>query len=345
MDAGAPTPQNHAISTRKELMSRPSLLLAAGALTLFLASAPDLEARQTAASDEIVEEALLDETLDEEPLDEIGDVDPRLAPDYWPAGTDRPTKAIGTDTVPQLHRIYEFGISRTRNDDNGVRTNVDTAFDALVRTGLNERLEFRFGFAGYLSEDIEVAGVKRNSSGFGDVRFGFKWDIDRDHDPDGLAVALISEFTLPTGAKGSGNVDPFVALAASMSGPVGETDHSWGALANVGVRWISDRYSAPTDNDYDQLSQLEYALVGSFNSLNVELFGDWGLSRPGGPRHSIGISRSTILPSHFGNLQTDIFATYGLSHDADDWSVGIGFSFWRDPVVEIDDDLEVDDDE
>ncbi|MEM7235722.1 MAG: hypothetical protein AAF517_26365, partial [Planctomycetota bacterium] len=116
-------------------MNRSSLLIIACTWAC-CALTPSLDARPTTApTDGIVEEAMLDETSPES-SDEVGDLDPRLDPSYWPAATDRPTKAIGIDTVPQLHRVYEFGISRLRNDDNGVKTTVDTAFDALVRTGL-----------------------------------------------------------------------------------------------------------------------------------------------------------------------------------------------------------------
>ena len=97
------------------------------------------------------------------------------------------------------------------------------------------------------------------------------------------------------------------------------------------MSWESDRYSAPTDNDIDTLSTVDWSAGVGYAGLVAEFYGNAGMSRQGGPENSFRVTANNVYANIAGNLQTSIYGAWGLSDDADDWEAGIAFSFWRQP--------------
>ncbi|MCA8959288.1 MAG: transporter [Planctomycetes bacterium] len=247
---------------------------------------------------------------------------------FWPVLIDRATHTVLPHLVPRGVIVYEFGISRTVNDDEGVEVETDRLLETTIRSRAADHLEFRLGFSGYISEDTQTTISKTNDSGYGDLRLGSKVSIATGDDTR-PAVAIVTDFSIPTGSRSvsSRRVDPSFRL--SVSQPLGK--RSWSFIGSAGIGWVSDRYSP--NSTIDTLSAFEWSAGVRTPILSVEFIGDAGLSRPGGPRNSFRVGSSLIQPSEMGNLQTDLWARFGLSEDADDWAIGLGFSFWRKPKV------------
>jgi len=248
---------------------------------------------------------------------------PGAAPPAGPSPliTDRPDRTESSATVDPGRTQLEWGWTRTHDDDGGVETTVDSVSEALLRHGLAPDLEFRLGFAGFSAEETEIAGVSpiERDAGAGDGEIGVKWRWLRETEraPE---VALIAGTTLPTGAVGSPRADPSLVVAISK-----DIAQGFGAATNLGVSWESEEQAG----DDSTLSSFDYTFaVGADLTESVggylEYFGAAGLSRDGGPENTLATGVTWLLAP---NLQLDLSGGVGLSEDADDRYVAVGFSY------------------
>ncbi len=234
--------------------------------------------------------------------------------------TDRPDQTESSETVRPGYVQFEFGWTH-RKDDEGADVTSDSLPETLVRIGVADDLEFRFGFDGYVWKDTDVAGA---DEGAGDLEIGVKWKLweEAGRRPQ---TAILAGTSLPTGETpfSSERFDPSVRLACAHT--LTET------LAfgyNVGSLWSTEEDAT---GDRDTTASVTYSAVlgialseqlGTF----IEFFGEAPTSE-GKPGNSFDAGLTYLIAD---NLQIDLLGGVALSEAADDWFIGAGL-VWRLP--------------
>ncbi len=226
--------------------------------------------------------------------------------------TDRPDATESSSVVAPGFMQVEFGLA-TSEDAEG--ESVHGYGGTLVRVGLLEDWELRLGWDGYSEASA--------GSGAGDGLLGFKYYIA----PEGRDVflpemALLVHTTVPVGDDGfsSDEWDPSFLLSFSHT-----LSDRWSLGYNVGAELAT---SETADGDDTTLASGLYSIALGYGAtdqlgLFIEVFGD------------VGLSAETSSASLDGGLtwlfnddsQVDVYAGVGLSEHADDWFVGVGYSF------------------
>lgn len=236
--------------------------------------------------------------------------------------TDRPDQTESAEVVPVATLQIEAGALYLRDDIGGERLELHEGPGTLVRWGLAQRWELRFGWAGWIESEAKSAGVRRESSGVGDPELGAKLELaalDRGHPLD---LALLAHLTLPAGDEevGSPRADPSLRLLAAHA----LTDR-------VGLGWNAGYEAASFEDaagEVHTLGRFVYTAALGFDlaprwGAFVELFGDLPASDPAPSAHSFdGGVTFLVTPT----LQLDLAAGVGLDGDAPDHFVGVGLS-------------------
>ncbi len=239
--------------------------------------------------------------------------------------TDRPDQTESSAVVGRGLIQVEVGWSFSEQDERGVRLRSHAAPQALFRVGILDGLEGRFGFAGWIREEllgsIDPAGPSSNtSSGFGDIDIGFKYRLG-DHAGTGPDWAFLGGAKLPTGKDGLGSerVDPNFRLSFAY-----DLADRVSLGSNVGALWTSSATVLGTETLVDFLYTLALGFsvserVGAF----WESFGFVALEEAGSSRHSMDGGLTFLV--NF-DVQFDVSGGVGLNDAADDWFVGAGLS-------------------
>lgn len=238
---------------------------------------------------------------------------PVFADDTMELITDRPDQTESSAVVPDGYLQLELGSSYT--EESG-ESRALTYPELLVRWGVAEKLELRFGLPSWTTEREGPNTTRSNDTGL-----GFKLALSEE---SGMwpEIALLAGASLPTGADGNSSerIDPSFRFAFSHT-----LSPKFGLAYNLGVAWETELES-PTDRDTGSIFQYTVALgtaltdrMGAF----IELFGDAPMSAPGGTAHSFDGGFTFLIRP---NIQWDIFAGFGLNDEADDWFIGSGFS-------------------
>lgn len=234
--------------------------------------------------------------------------------------TDRPDQTESSSTVGPGYIQLEMGWTHSVEDDP-VRVIEDSFPETLLRIGLFEQLELRFGYDGYLRQDTSTRPNKTHIDSSGDALAGFKWSFweEQDWRPE---AALLAHTTLPVGRDNisSERFDPDYRLAFSHT--LGERI---GFSYNLGQAWSTETDSR---GERDTLSVFVYSAALGISLTErcagfVEVFGDIPLNAAGGPANSMDGGFTYLLKD---NLQLDVLAGLGLSEAAADWFLGAGFS-------------------
>jgi hypothetical protein len=238
--------------------------------------------------------------------------------------TDRPDQTESSETVRPGYVQFEFGWTHTE-DDEIVGVTSDSLPETLIRVGILDNVEFRFGFDGYIWEDVDGPGTTSVShDGAGDLGIGLKWRLweEAGWTPQ---TAVIAGTTLPTGAAAmsSERFDPSIRLACAHA-----LTERLGLGYNVAANWGTEEDAV---GDRDTKASVAYSAVlgialtdelGTF----VEFFGEAPTGQ-GKPANSIDTGLTYALAD---NLQVDVLGGVGISEAADDWFVGAGL-VWRLP--------------
>ena len=238
--------------------------------------------------------------------------------------TDRPDQTESSETVRPGYVQFELGWTHVEDNDEA-DVAADSFPETLVRIGVLDNLEFRFGFDGYVWEDIDGLGA---DDGAGDLEIGLKWKMweETGWRPQ---TAILAGTSVPAGQKpfSSDRFDPSVRLACSHT--LTETLSLGYNVAGIWVSELNDRGRRETDASVAYSAVLGIALSGPLGTF-VEFFGQ-APSDGGKPANSIDAGFTYLLAD---NLQIDVLGGVGVSETADDWFVGAGL-VWRLPQVEL----------
>jgi hypothetical protein len=228
--------------------------------------------------------------------------------------TDRPDQTESSGTVRPGFIQFEFGWTH-REDNEGPDVTSDSLPETLMRLGVTDYLELRFGFDGYVWEDTRGVGT---DEGAGDTEIGVKWKLweEAGRRPQ---TAILTGTSLPTGQAplSSERFDPSIRLACSHT-----LTETLGLGYNLTGLWSTEEDAR---GDRDTTASIAYSVVlgialsertGTF----VEFFGD-APTGSGKPANSLDAGLTYLL-AH--NLQLDVLGGVSLSEAADDWFIGAG---------------------
>ena len=132
---------------------------------------------------------------------------------------DRPVAGMGTGITPVGHLAWEQGlpsVSYQEGTVDGVKDKTLTLnADMLLRTGLADGLELQLGWQGPVWQQHKYAGMKKETTGLGDVSIGLKKAINLKDDR--LTMALLAEAIIATGNDEFTNQDDIYSLTSAVA--------------------------------------------------------------------------------------------------------------------------------
>jgi hypothetical protein len=239
-----------------------------------------------------------------------------------PLVTDRPDLTESPEVVTRGAVQVEIGYGFARIDLDGEVLETAAFPGTLVRVGLDDKVELRFDWVGYLNESREANGVTTDESGSGSTALGVKVKL-REKDGFEPQLALLVDASLPTGKRAfrSDAIDPQLRLAGAHS-----LSDRFGLGWNAGVTAVT---LDEADGEQHTHATGLYSVSGGAGfgdrwGAFIELAGAIPLGGPNSPAHVFD-SGFTYLASD--NVQLDMSAGVGLNDHADDWFMGAGLSF------------------
>lgn len=231
-----------------------------------------------------------------------------------PVDTDRPDQTESSALVAPRHLQLEIGVQYV---DEGSSARTLASPTTLIRLGVIERLELRFGIPTVVTE---FAGD--NATDFADPELGVKVKLwaEKGARPE---AALIAGTSIPIGSDGASSerFDPAFRFAFGHTLPKG-----FSLGYNAGVAWTTepdDVGGRSTESRFEYTAALGYDFTERWGGF-IEVFGDVGLSDSGGAAHSVDGGVVYLVRE---NLQLDAAVGVGLTDDAPDWFVTAGVSY------------------
>lgn len=223
--------------------------------------------------------------------------------------TDRPDATESSSVVAPHFFQYEVGATAF---EDGEGVDGLESFGSLLRVGVRENLELRFGWGGYLDSDTE--------SGVNDAMFGLKYYLAPE---DGLRpeAAILVHVSLPIGDTelSSDALDPDFLLSFS---------HTLSEQLSIGYNLGGKVETSERANGNETtLSSAVYSVALGYSISDqlgayAEVFGSIGLSADESPA-SFDAGLTWLIND---DQQIDCFVGTGLNNDADKWMAGIGYS-------------------
>jgi len=232
-----------------------------------------------------------------------------------PIDTDRPAFTDGTHTVARGRWQVETGYTYQQARGAGAG-HVQSFPEALLRVGVNDRIELRIGetFISHRPDPDATSG-----RGWDDAYVGTKVNLGSSH--GGVpAVAFELQARLPTGAQVvSGNSANRVLPGAAVL-LAWESSSPW----VVGMEGLVARSA-------DQGAQVFASISVQYSATRrAQLYGEYVMMQPIGaglavlPEHSASAGLLVLLAN---DIQADARVGAGLNHAADRYSFGFGLSF------------------
>jgi hypothetical protein len=229
--------------------------------------------------------------------------------------TDRPdiTEA-STVVMPGVWQL-ETGLLFQSDRIDPTTAHDVSAPNVLLRLGVAPRLELRIDAEGFVEESLSTPGTAR-ASGVSDVELAIKYKLF-DQEQVGLDIAIIPLISLPVGSDDftSGGYDPTVKLTWSR-----DLARGFGLGGNVIVSSITEAGARFTQTAIS--ASLGHGLGEGWGGF-WELYGASSLSRDGGRAWLFDTGITHTLGA---NAQLDLSVGRGLTEDAPDWFIGVGFS-------------------
>ena len=225
-----------------------------------------------------------------------------------PLVTDRPDMTESTISVEPGMMQVESGFHYESVEINAIKSIYRNFNSTLLRFGLKDAMEFRFGF-GYSS--FSIAG--NTESGFEPLSFGFKYEL---FEQSGLLPEMAVLNTLVPDFTGSSVFQP-EAWQGDILGAMAWELGDLGLGANIGVAFDGSAQGAA----FPYSMALGVPVTTSIGGF-VEVFGL--LAEDSGPVHNGNVGLTWLLNSDF---QVDGYTGFGLNKRAVDWSAGFGLSY------------------
>jgi hypothetical protein len=230
---------------------------------------------------------------------------------------DRPDFTEATNTMSPGMLQVEGGLQFSRQAAaDGLRRSWGGP-SPLLRLGISDRVEFRYGTDGVVKERLRGGGVVEGHTGGTDHAFSVKTVVVREQ---GLrpAFSVITGISMPMGAGyySSGGSDPFVKLCFGK-----DLVKGFSAAGNVNLRW--DRGWENSGREGGQSLSIGHRLPGRLEGFwevyRVSAPGDGDLVMVDG-----GVSRKMV-----GNVHLDAFVGRSVMGHTPTWVAGIGFAVRR----------------
>jgi len=239
--------------------------------------------------------------------------------DYCPErpGLDTPACTIAPGKVSVETALADWTLDRQVDS----RTDTILFGDTLVRVGVGERVEARFGWTpyGHVRERDRSSGDVDAKGGAGDVYLGVKASL-LNPDGDKLSIAVLPYATLPVGRS-----------------PVGAGD--WGAGVLLPVTYeLSDRWSLDVTPEVDaavnQSGDGRHLAYSGTAGLAYKIAADWTVTGEGQVLRDDdpdGHATQTLAALSVAwlagkDLQFDVFGAAGLDRAAPDVELYAGVS-------------------
>lgn len=225
-----------------------------------------------------------------------------------PLVTDRPDMTESTVSVAPGVMQAETGFHHESDVDAGMKSIYRNFNSTLLRYGLVDGMEFRFGL-GYSS--FSIPG--NTESGFEPMSFGFKYEM---FEQSGLLpeMAVLNTFVPDFTGSSVFQADAWQGeILGAMAWGLGD----FGLGANIGVAFDGSANGAA----FPYSMALGIPVSSSIGGF-VEVFGL--LAEDAGPMHSGNVGLTWLLNPDF---QLDAYSGFGLNDRAVDWSAGFGLSY------------------
>jgi hypothetical protein len=234
---------------------------------------------------------------------------------------DRPGLGTPPCTIDKGHGDVEVGLADwTLDKQPGQRTDTWIFGDTLVRYGLTDKLEVQLGWTAFGTVRERISGAPNSrSSGTGDVRIALRRNLINP-DGSGFSAALMPYATLPTGGRtiGAGTWSAGMLLPVSYALPHGLQLSFTGRLEAAADEDRRGRHLA-----YGGVAGLDIPLAEPLTAT-VELSAQRDEESGGHSTEMLGSLSFAYLARP--DLQLDVGANAGLSHDAPDVELYVGIA-------------------
>jgi hypothetical protein len=245
---------------------------------------------------------------------------PALAQDLRDFCPDRPGLDTPPCTVDPGHTIVEVGaVDWTLDKDSEARTDTITAGDLLIRYGVADHAEVRFGWTVFGTQRTRdrASGAVSRESGTGDVELGLRRNLSNP-DGSGFSVALMPFATLPTGGHAIGAGDWGAGLVAPLSYDLG---HGVKATLTPEIEAAVDEDRHGRHLAYGSVAGVGIDLSKSVTgTLEVEALRD---QDPAG-HATEAMASASIAWQPTDDLQFDAGVVAGLNNDSPDAELYLG---------------------
>ncbi len=227
--------------------------------------------------------------------------------------TDRPDVTESAIVVPvnsvQVETGFNFQKQKFTQNLQGTEVDNLTFASTLIRYGINEKIELRFG-GEYLSSKTTIEELSSTISGVTGLFVGTKFNIWNNHEIIN-DLAIILEANLPYGNNNlrPEKIEPVITVSASQD---------FFEVFSFGLNLGFENNSSLSKNIYYYSSSISMGLDQRV-SMYMEIYGD--ATNGFYPRHSFD-GGFTYLHKH--NLQLDISAGMLLFNDESEWFGGFG---------------------
>lgn len=227
--------------------------------------------------------------------------------------TDRPDFTESSEVVG--HRVVQIESGLTLEQSDEITRQI-TAPQILVRVGVGSRVELRFAGDGFISQSLKTPAGWARTSGGSDFELGGKFKF-LDADRSGIDMAVIPFLSLPTASDGfsSNGYDPGFKLTAARDLPRG-----FGLSGNFNAAHVTTERGRVWEHEVSV--SIGHALVGPFGAY----WEGFGTLTDGGCDCTVNTGVSLALGD---NRQVDVEVGRGISGQAQDWFIGVGFAMRR----------------
>lgn len=231
--------------------------------------------------------------------------------------TDRGSFGDSTSILPPFRLTLETGVTAAWRDRDGVDRRVVNGPEGIVRVGLLEdRLEVRALWSGYVDAREESASGSTGADGWSDVALGIKLKVLEQEGIIPRTVLIAQTFVGTGSAEVTGDVDPTVKGAFSW-----DLGSGVALLANAGVAW-------PSDGEGHSNQGLGSILASWSVFEETTLFAEYYVLFPVGRGDDAAHAMDVGVWQRLGPaVQLDFRVGVGLNDAADDLLIGAGIAF------------------